>query len=59
MDDFLSPAAEYHGTRSARVAQPCKSFGACGEGFVRCAYATSMDNIKEAMLRLKRFIGRL
>ncbi len=34
------------------------AFGACGEGFVRCAYATSMDNIKEAMTRLRRFIGR-
>jgi aspartate/methionine/tyrosine aminotransferase len=25
---------------------------------VRCAYATSMDNIKEAMTRIQRFIGR-
>jgi aminotransferase len=38
---------------------PGTAFGACGEGFVRCAYATNMDNIKEAMVRLKRFIGRL
>jgi aminotransferase len=38
---------------------PGTAFGDCGEGFVRCAYATSMDNIKEAMVRLKRFIGRL
>jgi aminotransferase len=38
---------------------PGSAFGACGEGFVRCAYATSMDHIKEAMARLKRFIGRL
>ncbi len=38
---------------------PGTAFGECGEGFVRCAYATSMDNIKEAMVRLKRFIGRL
>jgi len=37
---------------------PGSAFGACGEGFVRCAYATSMDNIKEAMIRLRRFIGR-
>lgn len=35
---------------------PGTAFGECGEGFVRCAYATSMDNIKEAMLRIKRFI---
>jgi aminotransferase len=38
---------------------PGTAFGACGEGFVRCAYATSMDNIKEAMIRLQRFIKRL
>jgi len=37
---------------------PGSAFGACGEGFVRCAYATNMDNIKEAMTRIRRFIGR-
>jgi aminotransferase len=38
---------------------PGGAFGECGEGFVRCAYATSMDNLKEAMARLQRFIKRL
>jgi aminotransferase len=37
---------------------PGTAFGACGEGFVRCAYATSMDNIKEAMKRLGNFLAR-
>jgi aminotransferase len=37
---------------------PGSAFGACGEGFVRCAYATSMANVKEAMARMKRFISR-
>lgn len=37
---------------------PGTAFGACGEGFVRCAYATSMENIKEAMTRLRRFISK-
>ena len=37
---------------------PGSAFGACGEGFVRCAYATSIDNIKEAMVRMKRFISK-
>jgi len=37
---------------------PGTAFGACGEGFVRCAYATSMENIKEAMIRLRRFLAR-
>jgi aminotransferase len=38
---------------------PGTAFGECGEGFVRCAYATNLDNIKEAMNRLKKFIGKL
>jgi aminotransferase len=37
---------------------PGTAFGACGEGFVRCAYATNMEKIKEAMERIRRFIGR-
>ena len=41
------------------AAVPGTAFGDCGEGFLRCAYATSLDNIKEAMVRLKRFVGRL
>jgi aminotransferase len=38
---------------------PGSAFGACGEGYVRCSYATSMDDIREAMTRLRRFVGRL
>ena len=38
---------------------PGTAFGNCGEGFVRCAYATSMENIKEALTRLGRFAKRL
>ena len=58
---FGIPARDFalkflHEERVAVV--PGSAFGECGEGFVRCAYATSMDNIKEAMARLKRFIGR-
>ena len=37
---------------------PGTAFGACGEGFVRCAYATSMENIREAMSRLRQFISK-
>ncbi len=37
---------------------PGTAFGDCGEGFVRCAYATSLDNIKEAMQRIKRFVSK-
>jgi aminotransferase len=58
---FGLPASEFalkllHEERVAVV--PGTAFGACGEGFVRCAYATGMENIKEAMVRLKRFISR-
>lgn len=38
---------------------PGTAFGACGEGFVRCAYATSLTNIKEAMRRLEKFVKQL
>ena len=38
---------------------PGNIFGACGEGFVRLAYPTSLDNLKEAAIRIKRFIDKL
>jgi len=38
---------------------PGTAFGACGEGFIRCSYATSLDEIKEAMARIARFIEKL
>jgi aminotransferase len=59
---FKLPAKEFalRLLRDEKVAVvPGSAFGTCGEGFVRCAYATSLDNIKEAMVRLKRFIGKL
>jgi aminotransferase len=38
---------------------PGTAFGACGEGFVRCAYATGMEDLQEAMQRIERFIRKL
>jgi aminotransferase len=35
---------------------PGTAFGADGEGFVRCSYATAMDQIKIAMERIARFV---
>lgn len=35
---------------------PGKAFGSCGEGYVRISYAASMDNIKEAIVRLTAFV---
>lgn len=38
---------------------PGSAFGDCGEGFIRATYATSMDNLMEAIRRIERFINRL
>lgn len=38
---------------------PGNAFGASGEGFVRCSYASSMENIKEALKRIEHFISTL
>ena len=38
---------------------PGTAFGPCGEGFIRCCYATSFDEIKEAMIRVARFVKKL
>ena len=38
---------------------PGTAFGECGEGFVRCSYATSMDGIKEAMDKIAEFLKEL
>ncbi|TYQ12876.1 UNVERIFIED_CONTAM: aminotransferase [Acetivibrio alkalicellulosi] len=37
---------------------PGTAFGDCGEGFVRVCYSRSMDNIIEAIKRIKRFVER-
>ena len=37
---------------------PGSAFGQCGEGFIRCCYATSLANIEEAMGRMGRFINK-
>jgi aminotransferase len=38
---------------------PGTAFGASGEGFMRCSYATDIDEIKEAMIRIERFVKKL
>jgi len=37
---------------------PGDAFGQCGEGYVRCCYATSMADIEEALTRMGKFVGR-
>ena len=38
---------------------PGTAFGDCGEGFLRISYAYSIDDLKVALNRMKRFIARL
>ncbi|TET37070.1 MAG: aminotransferase class I/II-fold pyridoxal phosphate-dependent enzyme [Dehalococcoidia bacterium] len=37
---------------------PGSTFGQCGEGHVRCCYATSLAEIEEALERMGRFVKR-
>ncbi len=37
---------------------PGDAFGPSGEGYVRCSYATSLDDIEEALDRIQRFTAR-
>lgn len=37
---------------------PGNAFGDSGEGFIRCSYAYSIDNIEEALKRIARFVER-
>lgn len=38
---------------------PGTAFGDCGEGFLRISYAYSIEELKEALGRLERFVNRL
>ena len=41
------------------AAVPGDAFGECGEGFLRCCYATGMDDLETAMDAMKRYVGSL
>ncbi len=41
------------------AAVPGTAFGDCGEGFLRISYAYSLEHLKTAMERLKRFVEKL
>lgn len=41
------------------AAVPGSAFGESGEGFLRISYAYSIENLKEAMERLSRFVNKL
>ena len=37
---------------------PGTAFGECGEGFIRCSYAYSVDNIEKALKRIAKFVEK-
>jgi len=37
---------------------PGSAFGQCGEGYIRCCYATSLADIEEALKRMGRFVSK-
>lgn len=41
------------------AAVPGDAFGEAGDGFLRCCYATSFEELKTAMTRMERFLGTL
>ncbi|MBI9052023.1 MAG: aminotransferase class I/II-fold pyridoxal phosphate-dependent enzyme [Anaerolineaceae bacterium] len=54
-DEFATRLLE----EEAVAVVPGEAFGAGGDGFVRCCYATAYEKIEEAMDRMERFIKRL
>ncbi|PHA00126.1 aromatic amino acid aminotransferase [Bacillus pseudomycoides] len=64
---YVFPSIRSTGLSSAEFAErlllaekvavvPGSVFGESGEGFIRCSYATSLEQLMEAMKRMKRFI---
>ena len=46
--------------REQQVAcEPGMAYGASGEGHIRCSYATSIDNLSEALKRIRAFVTAL
>ena len=67
---YMFPCIKESGMTSEEVAMrflkeekvavvPGTAFGDCGEGYLRISYASSLENLRESMVRLSRFIGRL
>ena len=52
-------AADYLLEEAKIASIPGSSFGEYGEGYLRFAYANSMDNLAEALNRLESAISKL
>jgi aminotransferase len=66
---YVFPSIEVTGMNSEEFAEkllmeekvavvPGTAFGQCGEGYIRCCYATSLPEIEEALKRMGRFVNR-
>jgi len=66
---YIFPSIRITGMKSEEFAErllmeekvavvPGNAFGESGEGFVRCCYAASLNNIEEAIERMGRFVER-
>lgn len=67
---YVFPSIESTGLSSEQFAErllieegvavvPGNVFGESGEGHIRCSYATSLEQLQEAVKRIKRFIEKL
>ncbi len=54
-EDFCMKLLKDHGVACV----PGGAFGACGEGFVRMSYATSLDKIRVAAGRIADMLARI
>ena len=43
----------------AVAAVPGNAFGESGQGYLRCTYATGLEQLKEALVRIERFLKKL
>lgn len=41
------------------AAVPGNEFGRCGEGFIRCSYTTTIENLEKGMDRIEEFVKKL
>ncbi|MDD2679793.1 MAG: aminotransferase class I/II-fold pyridoxal phosphate-dependent enzyme [Candidatus Omnitrophica bacterium] len=66
---YVFPSIKKSGLRSLEFSQkllkqekvavvPGTAFGDCGEGYIRISYASSMESLKEALRRMKRFLNK-
>ncbi len=67
---YAFPSIEHTGLTSQQFARallfeegvaavPGEAFGDCGAGHLRCTYATGLEQLKEALARIQRFLEKL